>query len=68
MSFNTTAGELMESVVHDNHLYRVPGCLRIGETMTVSNLVFKLINNSLDDVISPWKLRMLKVCPDKVHF
>jgi len=42
--------------------------LRIGETMTVSDLVFKLINDFLNDVISPWKLSIPKVCPNEVHF
>jgi len=68
MSLNTTAGELMESVVHDDHLYGVPGCPMISKTMTISNLVFELIDNSLDDIVSPWKSRMLKVCPDELHF
>ena len=56
MSFNATAAEFMESVVHNNHLYRVPGCLRISKTMTISNLGFELINNSFNNVISPWKV------------
>ena len=38
MSLDTIASELMKAIVHDNYLYRVPGYLRIGETMTVSNL------------------------------
>ncbi len=41
--------------------------LSIAETMTISNLVFELINDSLNDVISPWKLSIPKVCPDEVH-
>jgi len=68
MSFNTTAGEFMKAIVHDNHPYRIPGCLRVGKTVTIGDLVFKLINNSLNDVVSPWQLRISKVCPDEVHF
>ena len=67
MSLNTTAGELMESVVHDDHLYGVPGCPRIGEAMTISNLMFELVNDSLNDIVSPRKLRIMKTCLDEVH-
>lgn len=67
MTFDTAAAKSMESVVHNDHLYRVPSCSLIGKTMTVSNLVFELFNNSFDDVISPWKLRILKVRPNEVH-
>jgi len=68
MSLNAATGESMESIVHNNHLDRVPDCFRIGETMTVSNLMFKLINDSLNDIVSPWKSRIMKMCPDEVHF
>lgn len=68
MSLNTTTGELMESVVHDDHLYGVPGCPMISKTMTISDLVFELINDSLNDVVSPWKSSIPKVYPDEVHF
>ena len=68
MTFNTTAGKPVKAIVHNGHPYGVPGCPMISKTMTISNLVFELINDSLNHIVSSWKLRMLKVCPDEVHF
>lgn len=49
MSFNATAAEFMQSLVDNNHLYTVPGCLGIGKTIAVGDLMFKFISNSFND-------------------
>ena len=43
----------MESAVQNDHLYRVPGCVVISKTTAIGNLMFELINDSLDDIVSP---------------
>lgn len=58
----------MESAVQNDHLYRVPGCVVISKTTAIGNLMFELINDSLDNIVSSWKLRVLKVSPDEVYF
>ena len=59
MSFYTATGKLMKTIIHDNHFYAIPSCLRISETMTIGDLMFKFIGDSLNDVIGSWKLRIL---------
>jgi len=68
MSFNTTAAESMKAVVHNDHLYRVPGCPMIGKTIVIGDPMFEFINDSFNNVVGSWELRILEICPDKSHF
>ena len=47
MSFNTTTGELVKTIIHDNHLYRVPGCFGISKATAVIDFVFEFTNDCL---------------------
>jgi len=51
MSLDATTAEFMKLIVHNNYLYRVPGCFRVSKTMAIGDLMFKLINNSFNDTI-----------------
>lgn len=43
MPLNTATGELMKTIVHNDHLYRILGCLKISKTMAIIALMFKFI-------------------------
>ena len=60
MSFNTTTGELVKTIIHDNHLYRVPGCFGISKATAVIDFVFEFTNDCFNEIVSSWKLRTIK--------
>ena len=68
VSFNTAAGEFVESVVHNNHLQTIPGCISIFKTMAVCYLMFELVNNSFNNIVSSGQSGISKVCPDELPF
>ena len=52
MSFNTATGELLKTIVYDNHLYRVPGCFGIRKAMAVIDFVFEFVNDCFNEIVS----------------
>ena len=65
MPLNAATGKLVKAIVHDNHFYRIPGCFRIGETMTVTNLMFEPILSALtNSMLYPKLPSQLWICQD----
>ncbi len=67
MSPNAAAGEFIEAVVDNDHLYGLLGCRVISKAMLTSNLVLEFINYSADDIVSSWKLEVTKGISLKVE-